>query len=199
MPVRELITGNNEQDDELDVSPEEVERQISELESKLKGMLHTDIPRDVRLIKAAVGEEDLYRFLKGTYWSYLRGTIEAIISLVELLKISQSYNASLGTWCDDISDHVDDLEEDIEDLQGAGGTVLGRGDSEILMQLVAGSRLLVTECLTKTIDEQGKESLSRLLLLCEQGMRILKEATITEMDELEEDAPFELNGDEEPS
>jgi hypothetical protein len=66
-----------------------------------------------------------------------------------------------------------------------------------MMQVAGGAKLLVTECFKGTTDEAVKDTLANLMLMCDQQIKILKDATITEMDELEDEAPLEM--DEEPS
>jgi hypothetical protein len=164
----------------------------------LLNLVRVEIPSELQRIKR-MKEPSV-----GNVHAELHGTLGS------LMKVLGGYVLEIRDWVGEMhsiqADHIEALGSRVDLIEEFGGdTSILPGDAELLAKIIFACKHLASEMIKGAVpdrDEEGKQKLAEIILLCEQGDKLVNESVLSFDDEdlsEPEPEPSESGGVSEPN
>ena len=166
-------------------------------EDALKKLIHVEIPRELMRIQRMKDPS------VANLHAELHGTIGSLVGALG------SYLLEIRNWSSELhsiqADHIEALDARVDTIEEFGGdTQLLPNDAELLAKVVVACEYLASEMIKGAVperDEDGKEKLAEIIVLCSQAKKLIDDNTLSFDDDepSEEDEAEESPASDEPN
>lgn len=156
--------------------PQQLQQPIKDA---LLNLVRVEIPTELQRIKSMRDPS------VGNLHAELHGTIGSIV------KTLGDYVLEIRDWVGEMhsiqADHIEALDSRIDVIEEFGGeTQILPADAEVLSRIVVACKYLASEMIKGPVaerDEKGKQKLAEIIVLCEEGEKIVSDNVLSFDDE----------------